>query len=67
MTVGVEGRCGGIDIHLEPDECELFVKLAQDAERAMFDEKAPSYLSVCVRLGRRINLALSEAQQPPNF
>jgi hypothetical protein len=67
MTVGAEGRCGGVDIHLDPDECELFVKLARDAERAMYDEKALNYLSVCVRLGRCINLALSETRQPSNF
>jgi hypothetical protein len=67
MTVGPEGRCGGVHIHLDADECELFVRLARDAERATYDEEAPNYLSVCVRLGRRIKLVLNEAQEPPNF
>jgi hypothetical protein len=61
----------GVDIHLEPEECELFVRLASDAEKVRqgdSDSVSPvadstsSYFALSVALGRMIR-ALSDQQQ----
>jgi hypothetical protein len=55
---------GGVDLHLEPEECALLMKLATDAEKASYDPAAAAtYFSVCVRIGQRINAVLIQSSQ----
>jgi hypothetical protein len=50
----------GVDVHLEPDECEQFVKLSIDAEKADIESSPTTYFTLSVALGQRIR-ALREA------
>ena len=63
MTIEERGEHAGVDIHLDPEECELFMKLASDAEQADAGTLARSgsegqpratYFSVSVALGKKI-------------
>jgi hypothetical protein len=63
MTIESRMEHAGIDVHFEPDECELFARLAADAEKlgqggidtpAPFGDIAPSYFSLSLALGQRI-------------
>jgi hypothetical protein len=58
----------GVTVNLGPDECQLFVRLAQDAERAsqdrngapdLFKETAPNYFSVSLKIGKQIGALLN--------
>jgi hypothetical protein len=55
MTIERVERHAGVDVHLDPDECELFVRLARDAAQATYSDSAPNYFSVCVKLGQRLD------------
>jgi hypothetical protein len=55
MTLRDRDPSGGVDLHLEPEECELFIKLASDAERATYVVSTPTYFSICITIGQRIN------------
>jgi hypothetical protein len=59
MTIEKGGRSVGVDVHLEPDECALLVQLARDAAEATFNDWTPTYVSVCVKLGQRIDAVLN--------
>ncbi len=64
MTIAKPGSQSGIDVHFDPSECELFVKLALDAEKAGDEGPAAarrelSYLSISLALGQKIR-ALTE-------
>jgi hypothetical protein len=63
MRVNKLENCGGVMVDLEPEECALFVKLAQDAEKA--SQNVPggpgnladtrlNYFSVSLSIGRQI-------------
>jgi hypothetical protein len=62
MTIEKCGQHVGVDVHLEPSECELFIRLASDLERLhsgsdeplVHIETAPSYFSLSAELGNRI-------------
>ena len=49
----------GVDVHLDPAECEIFVKLALDAEAAR-DGREPraewmtNYVSLSIALGNKL-------------
>jgi hypothetical protein len=58
MTIGNVERQAGVDVHLDPDECDLLIKLAKDADQATYGDAAPTYVSLCVRLGQRIDAVL---------
>jgi hypothetical protein len=59
MTIEKRGLRAGVDVHLDPDECELLVRLARDAAQTTYSDRVPSYVSICVRLGRRIDAMLN--------
>lgn len=59
MTIGNVGGHAGVDVHLDPDECELLVRLARDAAQATYGDGAPTYVSICVKLGQRIDAVLN--------
>jgi hypothetical protein len=61
MTIGNAGRHAGVDVHLDPDECEVLMRLAEDAAQATYGHGTPNYFSICVRLGRCINAVLNES------
>jgi hypothetical protein len=63
MTLQDHRSLGGVDVHLEPEECALLVKLATDAEKASYDTAAATYFSVCVKIGQRINAVLIQSSQ----
>jgi hypothetical protein len=65
MTLRDGGVRRGVDLHLEPEECELFMKLATDAEKAIYPASAPTYFSVCVKIGQRINSVVSQSSGWP--
>ena len=65
MTIEKCAEQFGSDVHFEPHECELFMKLAADAEKASGADEAPvrtcelpSYFSLSVALGRRMKAIL---------
>lgn len=67
MTLGDRDARGGVDLHLEPEECELFIKLAADAQEATYSTSAATYFSICLTIGQRINAlrhASSERRVP---
>lgn len=59
MTIERVAEDAGVDVHFDREECELLVKLARDVAKVSFDEGGtpPSYFSVCLRLGQRIDAA----------
>ena len=68
MTIEKRGQQVGVDVHFEPFECELFIRLASDLERLhngsdeppVHVETAPSYFSLSAELGNKIR-ALTKA------
>ena len=63
MTIEERADRSGVDVHLDAEECELFITLALDAERASGGTLARSgwnahtpanYFSVSLALGTRI-------------
>jgi hypothetical protein len=68
MTILRNDRRRGIDVHFEPDECQLFMQLAADAEKAAVAagtasapvDRAPTYFTVSLAIGRQIR-SLNEA------
>ncbi len=62
MTIEKHPNQTGIDVHLEPAECELFLRLALDAEKASdggeasrrYAEPELSYFSISLALGQKI-------------
>jgi hypothetical protein len=67
MTIETHGDLPGVDVHLSPDECELFIRLASDLEKAHCGNNQPavnagnarSYFSLSAELGQKIR-ALAE-------
>jgi hypothetical protein len=71
MTVQRALSQKGVDVHLDPRECELLMQLASNAEtangsgseHAVYAEDTPSYLSVSLALGKQLReLANREPQ-----
>ena len=56
--IGNVERHAGVDVHLDPDECAMLVRLAKDAAQTAYNPGSPSYLSICVLLGQRIDAVL---------
>lgn len=54
MKVEKLDKDAGVTVSLEPAECELFVRLALDAQAAAFQEAGSSYLSLSLTLGKGI-------------
>ena len=50
----------GVDVHLDPHECELLVQLARDAAATPYaaDATPDTYFAVSLRLGQQIERAL---------
>ena len=65
MTIGNVERHAGVDVHLDPEECDLLVRLARDAAQATYGDAVPGYVSLCVRLGQRIDLAFNALSERP--
>ena len=59
MTIEPVGRHAGVDVHLDSEECAMLIRLAKDAAQATYGDSVPTYVSLCVRLGRRIEVALN--------
>jgi hypothetical protein len=66
MTIDKRAEQAGVDVHLDPAECELFSRLAADAEKASGSETLTyadgdsTYFSLSLALGKKIR-ALAEA------
>jgi hypothetical protein len=61
MQIEVGSSRGGLKVHFDAEECELFMKLAKDAAQTNYaDDAVPTYFSVCLSLGRRMNTMLSD-------
>lgn len=65
MTIEKCAERFGTDVHFEPHECELFMKLAADVAKASGADEAsvrtselPSYFSISVALGESMTKAL---------
>ena len=60
MTVKAIAGDTGVDVHLDPHECELLVQLARDAAAAPYptDDAPATYFAVSLRLGQQIDRAL---------
>jgi hypothetical protein len=73
MTIEKGPEHAGVDIHLDPNECELLVNLASDAEKVSWGDEptAPragaaqrqSYFSLSVALGKRIRALQGEIRR----
>jgi hypothetical protein len=62
MLIEHGSSSAGLSVHLEPDECELFMSLARDAAKASYSGGVPTYFSACVKLGERISALLNETR-----
>jgi hypothetical protein len=69
MTIEKRAEHVGVDVHFDPDECELFMRLASDAEKVNGQSEAPavypgvaqSYFSLSLALGKQFR-ALAQAE-----
>ena len=68
MTIEKRAEHVGVDVHFDPGECELFMKLALDAEKVgwadapiMYATTAQSYFSLSLALGKTFR-ALAQAE-----
>lgn len=59
MTIEHVERHAGVDVHLDSQECAMLVRLAKDAAQIAYNPASPSYLSICVLLGQRIDAVLN--------
>jgi hypothetical protein len=60
MKIQRRENCAGVKVDFEPEECELFMKFALDANTATFKENGRNYFSLSLTLGRGINDLLKE-------
>lgn len=60
MKIETRGKYPGIKVHLDPDECVVFLALASDHKKEGSEYQAtsgaqiPSYFSLSVKLGKKI-------------
>jgi hypothetical protein len=59
MTIKQVERYAGVHVHLDSEECAMLVRLAKDASQITYNPGSPSYLSICVLLGQRIDAVLN--------
>jgi len=65
MQIEIGSSRTGLNVHFDPEECELFMRLAEDAAQTNYaDEAIPTYFSLCLRLGRRMNTLLGDTRAP---
>ena len=70
MKIEKRGKYAGVKVHLEPDECEAFIKLAQDQEKVegegansphpSYPPKGFNYMTLSTKLGKKISKLLKE-------
>lgn len=62
MKIEKRGKYAGVKVHLEPDECEPFVKLVKDAASAgvAVQQDSPTYFSLAFQLGKKINKLMAD-------
>ena len=68
MKIEKRGKYAGVKVHLEPEECEVFLKLASDVEMANSSIKAqetlsgvhPNHLLLSLKLGKKINQLIKD-------
>ena len=70
MKIEKRGKYAGVKVHLEPDECEEFIKLATDmgkveidggyANSPHFPPKGFNYMTLSTKLGKKISKLLKE-------
>jgi hypothetical protein len=65
MTIEPIAGDAGVNVHLDHDECVLFMQLARDAAKAAYHDAAATYFSICLRLGQRIDAALNQTARDP--
>ena len=58
MTIEKRPERAGVNVHLEPEECELFMKLASDP--GTITRENETSLALSLTLGRKINALLSD-------
>jgi len=58
MTIVNAAGHAGVHVHLDSEECAMLVRLAKDAAQIAYNPGSPSYLSICVLLGQRIDAVL---------
>jgi hypothetical protein len=71
MTIHKRAGQAGATVYFDPDECDVFMKLASDAEKASGSGEAPliytttaqSYFSLSFALGRKMR-ALAKNENP---
>ncbi len=61
MTIERIGERAGVNVQLDPEECELFLKLARDAAKTTYSDAAPTYFAVCLKLGQRLTAIMDES------
>lgn len=60
MKIEKRGKYAGVKVHLEPEECEIFMQLVGDVEKAGYEPKyphltiKPSYFVLTHTLGKKI-------------
>jgi hypothetical protein len=72
VEIEKRGKYPGVKVHLDPEECEVFMKLADDAglmggakvwspyTGSYSVKPPPTYLSLATKLGRKINALKAE-------
>lgn len=71
MKIEKRGKYAGVKVHLDPEECKLFIQLAHDANVSQDGMKfevptygsSPSYFSLALKLGHKLDFLV---QQEPD-
>ena len=68
MKIEKRGKYAGVKVHLEPEECETFLKLAEDVDKADSSIKAqstmsgikPTFMLLSLKLGKKIKNLIAD-------
>lgn len=62
MKIEKRGKYAGVKVHLEPDEVEPFIQVAKDYAKTVANniKVQPNYLTLSVKLGKKISQLLLE-------
>lgn len=69
MKIERRGKYPGVKVHLDPEECEAFIKFADDkltADHPISDAPPakPTYFSVSLKIGKKMKKIMADA---PDF
>jgi hypothetical protein len=63
VKIEKRGKYPGVKVHLEPDECQVFMALAEDIELCSVgthESDAMDYFTIALKIGRKMRKAAKE-------